>query len=167
MTRAQLSSGVILASKTKLKICLASAELAPLAKTGGLADVTAALAAYLHEAGHDVCLLMPRYAQLESQGLQIMPVAGLQNLSMRIGRQDIEYAIDTTVLPGTTLAIYLLRCAPLFGRDSIYTEDDDEHVRFLLLSRAAIELCRQLRLFPSTCAPCTATTPCSRSAGRS
>jgi starch synthase len=42
-----------------LKICMASSELTPLAKTGGLADVTAALAGYLDQLGHDVRLLIP------------------------------------------------------------------------------------------------------------
>ena len=41
-------------TKKPLNICLASAEVTPLAKTGGLADVSAALSAYLHTAGHDV-----------------------------------------------------------------------------------------------------------------
>jgi len=137
-----------LAAPKKLKICLTSAEVAPLAKTGGLADVTAALSAQLHQAGHDVRLLMPRYAALETQGLQIEPVAKLQNLSMRVGPWNISYSIDTTILPGSDLSIYLLRCPQLYGRPGIYTQDADEHLRFIFLSRAAIEMCQQLRFAP-------------------
>lgn len=137
-----------MAAAKKLKICLTSAEVAPLAKTGGLADVTAALSACLHRAGHDVRLLMPRYAALETQGLQIEPVAKLQNLAMRVGPWDISYSIDTTILPGTDLPIYLLRCPELYGRPGIYTQDSDEHLRFIFLSRAAIEMCQHLRFAP-------------------
>jgi starch synthase len=137
-----------LAARKKLKICLTSAEVAPLAKTGGLADVTAALSAYLHSDGHDVRLLMPRYAVLEKQGLQIAPVTGLQNLSMRVGPWNIRYAIDSTTLPGTDLRIYLLRCPELYDRAGIYTQGADEHLRFILLSRAAIEMCQHLRFAP-------------------
>ena len=39
-----------------LRVCFASSEVAPLAKTGGLADVASALPRYLHSAGHDVRL---------------------------------------------------------------------------------------------------------------
>ncbi|MDH3533425.1 MAG: glycogen/starch synthase, partial [Gammaproteobacteria bacterium] len=74
-----------LAAKEKLRICLTSAELAPLAKTGGLADVAAALSAYLHRAGHEVVVLMPRYSRVDSLAQNIEPVAELQDLSMRIG----------------------------------------------------------------------------------
>ena len=67
---------------------------------------------------------------------------------MRIGPWDVSYSIDTTILPGTDLPIYLLRCPELYGRDGIYTQDDDEHLRFLLLSRAAIEMCQHMRFAP-------------------
>ena len=137
-----------MAAAKKLKICVSSAEVAPLAKTGGLADVAAALPAYLHRQGHDVRLLMPRYARLESQGLKIEPVVNLQDLTMRIGPWDVSYSIDTTILPGTDLPIYLLRCPVLYGREGIYTQDEDEHLRFLLLSRAAIEMCQRMRFAP-------------------
>ncbi|NJL26705.1 MAG: glycogen synthase [Thermoanaerobaculia bacterium] len=36
------------------KVCFISSEVAPLAKTGGLADVASALPAHLARQGHDV-----------------------------------------------------------------------------------------------------------------
>jgi len=131
-----------------LRICLASSELAPFAKTGGLADVASALPAYLHRAGHDVRVLMPRYSRVDASAPEIVPVTGLQNLSMRVGDLDLDYSIDSTVLPGTSLEIYLLRCPPLYARDGIYTQDDDEHLRFVVLSRAAVELCQHMGFAP-------------------
>ncbi len=132
----------------RLRICLVSSEIAPLAKTGGLADVSSALATYLHEAGHDVRVLVPRYARIDRAGLDIVPVAGLTDLSLRVGAQQIDFAIDQTTLPGTDMPLYLLRCAQLYGRDSIYTQDADEHVRFIVLSRAALEMCQQMGFAP-------------------
>ena len=46
-----------------LRVCLVTAEMMPLAKAGGLADVAAAMAKYLHAAGHDVRVFMPAYLQ--------------------------------------------------------------------------------------------------------
>ena len=142
------SPGRVVASKKPLRICLTSSEFAPFAKAGGLADVSAALSAYLHSAGHDVRVLLPRYARIDSMGLDIEPVESLQDLQMRIGDQEVHYAIDTVTVPGTDLRIFLLRCPQFFGRESIYTQDDDEHVRFTLLSRAAIEMCQQMGFAP-------------------
>lgn len=148
MARHHNNTGTTLADAEKLDIIFASAEVAPLAKTGGLADVAAALPAYLHQAGHDVRLLMPRYALLEKQDLKIRKVSQLQNLVLHAGSRDIPYSIDRTFLPGTNLPAFLLRCPELYGRDSIYTEDADEHLRFILLSRAALEMCQHMRFAP-------------------
>jgi starch synthase len=133
---------------TPLKICLTTSELTPLAKTGGLADVSAALAAYLHRSGHDVRVLMPRYSAIDTSELEILPVQYLQDMPMRLGRHEGRYSIDTTFLPGTDVPLYLLRCPELYERDSIYTTDADEHLRFLLLSRAAIEMCQNMGFAP-------------------
>lgn len=130
-----------------LNICLATSEFAPLAKAGGLADVSAALSAYLHDAGHDVRVLMPFYSTLQRENLDIQPVDGLQNLSVRIGHWDVEYDIYWTVLPNDT-PVFLLHCPALYDRDGLYTSAADEHLRFLLLSRAAIEMCQHMEFSP-------------------
>jgi starch synthase len=137
-----------LAAQKKLKICLASSELAPLAKTGGLADVSSALAAYLHSAGHDVRVLLPRYSRIDASGIDIKPVEALSDLKLQMGSREYTYSIDTATLPGTNLAIYLLRCPEFFGREGIYTQDQDEHLRFVLLSLAAIEMCQHMGFAP-------------------
>ncbi|HJQ61252.1 MAG TPA: glycogen/starch synthase, partial [Burkholderiales bacterium] len=56
-----------------LNICLATSEITPLAKTGGLADVCGALSAFLHGNGHDVRVLMPRYSSIDTSELEIVP----------------------------------------------------------------------------------------------
>ena len=131
-----------------LKICMASSELTPLAKTGGLADVTAALSSYLDRAGHEVRLLIPFYSTIDTTGLLISPVDFLQNLTIQLGPHAVRYSIDTTTLPGKALGIYLLRCPELYDRPGIYTAGVDEHLRFILLSRAAIEMCQHMGFAP-------------------
>lgn len=137
-----------MAQQEKLRICLTSAEFGTLAKTGGLADVASALSGFLHERGHDVRVLLPRYARLEKLGLAIEPVEALQDLTMKIGPWRVSYAIDRARLPESERHIYLLRCPALYDREGIYTNDDDEHLRFILLSRAAIEMCQHMQFAP-------------------
>lgn len=130
-----------------LKICIAASEFTPLAKTGGLADVTASLAAYLHRAGHDVRVLLPNYASLKADGLTIVPVDYLQDIPITIGWRQGHFSIDSATLAGG-LKIYLLRCPDLYDREGIYTQQDDEHRRFILLARAAIEMCQRMGFAP-------------------
>ena len=49
-----------------MKILMVSAEFAPWAKTGGLADAVAGLSDALSARGHDVRVLLPRYSHLPS-----------------------------------------------------------------------------------------------------
>ena len=134
--------------KQKLKICLVSSELAPLAKTGGLADVSAALTSYLHGAGHDVRVLIPRYSVIDETGLDIRPAAGLEKMTIAIGPGRLDCAIDTCTLPRTGAPIHLLRCPALFARDGIYSDDADEYLRFAALSLAALQMCQHQQFAP-------------------
>ena len=131
-----------------LKICLVSSELTPLAKTGGLADVASALSGFLDHEGHDIRVLIPFYSSINTSDLEITPVRYMQNLPIQLGSHQLHYSIDTVTLPGTELAIYLLRCPQLYNRSGIYTSGADEHLRFILLSRAAIEMCQHMGFAP-------------------
>lgn len=137
-----------MSQREPLRICFISPEVAPLAKTGGLADVASALPAYLHSAGHDVRLVMPRYRRIDEAGHTVESVPGLDGLSIDAGGQRIGYAIVRTRLPGSDLDVYLIDCPHFFHRDSIYTNDADEFLRFVLLSRAALELCQRQQFAP-------------------
>ena len=134
--------------KKPLKICLVSSELTPLAKTGGLADVSTALSAFLDNKGHDIRVLLPFYSTIDTKSLVIEQDPLMQNLSIRIGNHYLNYSIDTTILPNTTLKIYLLRCPELYDRPGIYTAGSDEHLRFIFLSRVAIEMCQHMGFAP-------------------
>jgi starch synthase len=131
-----------------LKICMASSELSPLAKTGGLADVSAALSEFLDKDGHDLRVLIPFYSAIDTSELEPTPVEFLQDLSIRLGNHQFKYSIDTTKIPGKSLNIYLLRCPELYNRSNVYTSSDDEHLRFIMLSRVAIEMCQHMGFAP-------------------
>jgi starch synthase len=131
-----------------LKICFAASEVAPFAKTGGLADVAAALPLELHRQGHDVRLFMPCYAGLQTEGQELEPVARMQNVSLSLGWRNVRFSVRTTPLPGSDLAVYFIDCPELYHRDGIYTEDDDEHARFAFFSSAVIHTCQMFGFGP-------------------
>lgn len=132
----------------RLKIAFVTSEVTPFARTGGLGDVSAALPKYLHEAGHDVRVFVPLYSRIVIDDYDFTPVAGLQNISMRGARALPKFSVYAATLPGSTLSVNFVHCPELYDRPGLYTRDDDEHARFVLLTRAAIESAQRLGWAP-------------------
>src|SRR5579862_9502812 len=132
----------------KLSVCLLASEAAPFSKTGGLADVSAALTKYLHGAGHDVRLFTPLYASIDRVRHPLQPVPALQNLAVDVGSHRYIVSVHTTPMPGSAATVYLVDCPALYDRSALYTADPDEHLRFLAFTRAVFTCCQQLRWSP-------------------
>jgi len=126
---------------------MVAAESRSLARTGGLADVTASLADHFARTGHDCRVLVPYREDALSAGPQTEDVAQLQGLEMLLGGRSFEYSIVRARGDGPGPGIYLLRCPPLFDCPDLYS-GPDAHLRFILLCRAAIEMCQRLQFAP-------------------
>lgn len=131
-----------------LRICLVSAEVAPFAKTGGLADVVSGLARYLHRAGHDVRIYMPLYRDARERLGETTPSSEQQGVSVRFGGRELTFSVRTAPLPGGGPWVYLVECPELYDRNGYYTGDPDEHLRFAMLCRAALEGCQRMQWAP-------------------
>jgi starch synthase len=127
-----------------MDIAFVTTELAPFAKVGGLADVSAALPKTLRSFGHSVTIVMPRYPALEQQGLLL--ARRLTPLRFTMGDRSVE----ATVLDGrlaSQVDLVVVDVPGLFDRASVYGERGegypDNALRFAALSRAAAEVVRQ------------------------
>ena len=131
-----------------LRICFVTAELAPMAKVGGLADVAAALLKYLTAAGHDLRLFMPAYSGIDRTTLDIHPVDFMQQLLVRIGARDYPFSVLTARMPGSRAHFFLIDCPACFSHPGIYSGDPLEYRRFLLLTHAAFMCCQRMGFAP-------------------
>lgn len=122
----------------RLRAFFVSSEIFPLAKTGGLADVSAALPAALATQGVDPLLFMPGYPQALETAVHKRV---LMDLSDRAGFGEARIIAGWT--PDTSLPVWLLDAPALFDRDGGPYQDrcgqdwDDNAQRFGLFSRAA------------------------------
>src|SRR5579864_1224759 len=124
-----------------------ASEVAPLSKTGGLADVAGGLTRYLHGAGHDIRLFSPAYDFIDRGACSALPVTGLTRIPLTVGARTFVFSVlRATLAPGAF--VYLIDCPALYARGRIYTADADEHVRFLVLTRAALIACQRLGFAP-------------------
>lgn len=123
-----------------MNVLFVAAEVAPLIKTGGLADVAGALPASLRALGHDVRVVMPYYRQLRDRGISVEgPIAAS---FLPLGERDEELRIWRAV--DAVTPTYLLDIPAAFERASIYGDGDDDR-RFILFSRGVLALMQQLR----------------------
>src|SRR3984885_11870215 len=131
-----------------LKICLIASEVAPFSKTGGLADVCGALTKHLQAEGHELRVFTPLYSTIDPSTLEQELVEGLGDVPLDFGARRYRYSVRIARLPGTRAHLYFIDCPALYARESIYTADADEHVRFIALTRAAIECCQRTGFSP-------------------
>jgi starch synthase len=131
-----------------LKVCQATSELYPFSKAGGLADVSSALSRYLALEGHDVRVFSPLYATLDTERFKVAPVDFLQEIPVDLSGTTYWFSAYTALQPGTDLWVYFIHCPQLYDRPTIYTDDLDEHRRFILLSHAVLQCCQRMGWSP-------------------
>jgi starch synthase len=129
---------------TPLNVLLVASEAAPLAKTGGLADMVSAYGAALSDAGAATSILMPAYPGALKRVLGATRVAKLAGLPGGDG------VIIRARMPDTGLSVLLLQMDHLYGREGIYLDHHgrdyvDNLVRFASLAAAAARIARGVR----------------------
>jgi starch synthase len=123
------------------RVLFVSSEIHPLAKTGGLADVCAALPRALARLGADVRLLMPGYESALERVRGARAVASLNGL---LEAGPVRLVEGTT--PDSDLPVWLLDCPALFRRPGTPYQDangedwPDNWLRFGLLAHAAARI---------------------------
>lgn len=124
---------------SKLKILFTAAEVAPFAKTGGLADVAGALPMALAAMGHDVRIVLPRYKTVQGEltTLTDFPVEMGDRLETALLRKSVLYAADGE--KKREVPVYLIDNYQYFYRDHIYGYRD-EGERFAFFCKALLEM---------------------------
>ena len=126
-----------------------ASEAQPFSKTGGLADVAAALPKALVRLGHDVTLITPRYRDVT--GGPVVATVSIELAAHRFTARLMEAPIDGAdpAAPNTEgrRRVLLLDCPELYDRAGIYYDAAgdyaDNAVRYAFLSAAAIEWAKQ------------------------
>ena len=108
-----------------MRILMVSAEMAPHAKVGGLADVTAALSRALARRGHDVRVVLPLYGKMTRGEDQVRLLKKLPPLSVRVGQQVHDIRFHMLGSASAAVKIYLVQ-SELFDGRGIYTDERGE-----------------------------------------
>jgi len=131
-----------------MKVLIAASEVAPFAKTGGLADVAGSLPRALAALGHDVRVILPRYRCIRPDQFGLRTIASFTvPLASWKERGDVlEGAL------GDNVTAYFINKDVYFDRPELYRtirgDYPDNAERFIFFSRAVPEVCRVLDYRP-------------------
>ncbi|MBA3236767.1 MAG: glycogen synthase GlgA [Parachlamydiaceae bacterium] len=124
-----------------------ASELAPIAKVGGLADVTLGLCRELSWKGHDVDIVLPFYDCMDSSQIRDLSILTTKLMSYYQGEEVLN-----TIWMGwvENLRVYFIEphhSRYFFNRGCFYGCEDDIE-RYLYFSRAALEFLYKFEMAP-------------------
>ena len=128
-----------------MRILLASSEVHPYSKTGGLADMVGALAKSLAQAGHQVGVVTPLYRGIQERfpNLQAMDY----ELAVPLGAKQVRAEVRQLEL-SERLTVYFIHHAAFYQRAGLYQENGvdypDNASRFIYFAKAVTHLARYL-----------------------
>lgn len=131
-----------------LHVVFLVAEMAPLVKVGGLADVAGALPGALASRGVRVTLLLPGYRSVDREAYGFRPLIG--SLSVPMGSATEECRLLEANGDRDGVRLILVEHDRYFDRDGVYvdpsTRDEypDNAERFTFFTRASLEALREL-----------------------
>lgn len=132
-----------------MKIAFLASECVPYAKTGGLADVVGALPQALQRLGHEVIVVMPKYAEINTARYTMRPF--LAPMGVWMGNTEEWCAVHTADNDG--VPVHFIEFDRYFGRPGLYHDTNfndylDNPRRFGFLTRAGLQLCKDIGFKP-------------------
>ncbi|MBI3600762.1 MAG: glycogen synthase GlgA [Nitrospinae bacterium] len=148
-----------------MKILIASPEIVPFAKTGGLADVTGALPKAIERLGEDVAAIMPKYKTVDEKkfGLEYtgknirVPISNrIEEAKIYQGYINSQESGGRTGVPPVSrqskIPIYFIEKNEYYDREYLYGTPQgdypDNAERFIYFSRAVLEACKVIGFKP-------------------
>jgi starch synthase len=132
-----------------MKILLASSEVHPYSKTGGLADMVGALGKALARAGHEVRIVTPLYRGVQEKFPALRRVDWQFDLPLGANRVlGNLWLLEVE----RRLAVYFIDQPAFYQRRGLYLEDHvsypDNAERFVFFSKSVVHLARYLSWRP-------------------
>jgi starch synthase len=143
-----------MADRKKVKVALIASEIAPLAKTGGLADVAGALPKYLSLNDQlEIIALMPFYREVKRKNVPILKILANLNLAdLNLDWRGKEEKFSVFEYRANHFKVYLIDNDFYFNRDYLYSgpqgDYPDNGERFAFFCLTVLETIKQLDFQP-------------------
>jgi starch synthase len=131
-----------------MKVLIASPEVYPFVKTGGLADVTGALPKALKKLGIDVRVILPKHKGIEERGFP------MRYKNYKIACEVSQSTIDAEIVESEYDGIitYLVENDEYYYRDYLYSTPDGDYLdnaeRFIFFAKSILEAIKVTGFIP-------------------
>jgi starch synthase len=133
-----------------MKILVASSELTPFARTGGLADAVSELTAELSRLGHEVSVVLPYYRSIRESKIAKTKKTRVK-FNVQVGNAGIPSEVFETKTP-EGVQVFLVARDEYFDRSGFYGVDgrdyQDNAARFIYFTRCVLELAGRMNPSP-------------------
>jgi len=128
---------------------MVTSECAPFARTGGLGDMVAGLSKALAELGHEVRICLPLYGLIEYERWQLH---WEKSACVHMGGGEQNWVGVHTANLNDDIPVWFVEYHRFFSRPGIYGDGQrdyaDNAFRFALLSKAALQICKDVGWIP-------------------
>ncbi len=132
-----------------MNVLFISSEMEPYAKSGGLADVVAALPKALKSLGAKVKVVIPLYASIKYDRYSLKQI--IPSACVHMGTCEEWYRVHHTDSPHG-VDVYFIEFQKYFNRPGFYHDSGGEYrdnaFRFAFLSRAAMQVAKDINFRP-------------------
>ncbi|MCX6155550.1 MAG: glycogen synthase [Candidatus Kapabacteria bacterium] len=132
-----------------MNIIIATTELVPYAKTGGLADITEFLPLEWQKFGQNPIIILPKYGFIDTDYWGFKPTNKILNIPISYWHEHPR--LWQGFLPNSNVPVYLVEYDEYFNRPGIYgspEEYPDNDRRFIFFCRAVMETAKVLNFHP-------------------
>ncbi len=141
------NGGLIVNKKQSFKVLFVSAEVAPFAKSGGLADVAGSLPKTLVAKGHDVRIAMPRYKEIKQDMTYVTDFSVKMQDTIQtciVRKAQIQ---DQAMQQENGVTVYMIDNHHYFDRDGMYCHFDDAE-RYAFFCKAVLAMLPKVNFKP-------------------
>jgi starch synthase len=137
----------------RLKILIASPEVVPFAKTGGLADVTGTLPKALAKLGHQVKVILPKYRMIDQKKFGLSEVEAIFP-GIPVGDKEKSISAESYVTGDGEVEWLFVVNDEYFDREELYRDQStgfdyqDNDQRFIFFARGTLEILKALNWRP-------------------
>lgn len=136
-----------------LSILFVSSEVVPFVKTGGLADVSAALPLALTELGHDVRIVVPKYGTISERRNRIHEIKRLKDIPIDVAGEETMATVKSSQVVNSRAKVqvylvtndkYLEPVKGIYQNPHTGKDFPNNDERFIFFQKSVLETCLRL-----------------------